>query len=196
MSFIFDFILRKKKKDHGTAKPVITVDEPLFEHINVQDWISNEEPYQHMGDQDKRVLPSIGISINKVVRMGNEDNGTRIFDRIIRDNTLKENLIVYRGVTNQDYESRLAQKYNLGSNYLYYDGYIFCSLNAGPYFWDRKTKMIISVPSGSHYLFTGEYSNAPESDEIILDRNSVLEIKKEEDIGDKHYIWAELVGTL
>ena len=176
-----------------TKKTGMVVTEPQFVHQNVQEWISKENPYQHMTERDKAVLPSIGISINKVARSGDDDESTRIFDRLIRDNVLSENLVVYRGVVDQKYESSLARKKKLGSNYLYYDGYIFCSLNADSYYWNRRTRMIIAISAGSHYLFTGEYSNAAESNEFILDKNSILRIKKEEDICDRHYIWAELV---
>lgn len=181
---------------HKTKKAGRSVDEPQFVHRNVQEWIAKENPYQHMTESDKNVLPSIGISINKAARSGKEDNATRIFDRLIRENVLKEDLVVYRGVVDQDYESCLALKQNLDHNYLYYDGYIFCSLNADSYYWNHRTRMIISLSAGSHYLFTGEYSNTDESNEIILDKNSVLRINKEVDIGDRHYIWAELVNDI
>ena len=172
----------------------ITVDELQLRHNNVQKWIEKEKPYQYMTEQDKAVLPTIGIIVNKVVRSGNEDESTRIFDRLFRANTLGEDLVVYRGVNSQDYEASLARKHNLDSNCLYYDGYIFCAMNIDSWYWNHKTRMIISVPAGSHYLFTGEYSNTPESDEIILDRNSILRVTKEADVGDKHYIWADLVN--
>ena len=179
-----------------TKKARVVVDEPQFTHLNIQEWIAKENPYQYMTEYDKSMLPSIGISVNRVARSGNEDNGTRILDRLIRKNVLKEELVVYRGVANQDYEFGLAAKHNLDRNHLYYDGYIFCSLNADSYYWNRRTRMIITLPAGSHYLFTGEYSNTAESNEIILARNSVLHIKKEADIGDRHYIWAELVNDI
>ena len=185
---------------HRTAKvelPVDTavdvVDEPKFVYQNVQEWIARENPYQHMTEEDKCKLPSIYTSVNYAARSGNEDDGTRIFDRLIQKNVLKEDLIVYRGVVDQVYESKMAMKKNLDCNYLFYNSYVFCSLNPGSSYWTRKTRMIISVPAGSHYLFTGEYSNTPESNEIILDRNSVFRITKEDDVGERHYIWAEWI---
>ena len=183
--------LRRRSKNAGYS-----INEPLFPHQNVEKWIAKENPYQYMTEHDKKVLSSIGVSVNSVARSGNEDNATRIYDRLIRKNVLSESLIVYRGVENQDYESGLARKHSLDRNYLYYDGYIFCSLNTGSYYWNRKTRMIISLSAGSHYLFTGKYSNTAESNEIILDKGSVLRIKKETDIGDRHYIWAELVNDM
>lgn len=190
MRNFLDVLFRK------TRKAGLAVDEPQFVHQNVQEWIAKENPYQHMTEHDKSVLPSIGTSINKVARSGKDDDATRIFDRLIRENILKEDLVVYRGVVDHDYESSLAKKRNLDHNCLYYDGYIFCSLNADTYYWNRQTRMIILLPAGSHYLFTGQYSNTKESNEIILNRNSVLRINKEADIGDRHYLWAELMNDI
>lgn len=190
MGNLLDALFRKTKRAE------LDVDEPQFVHQNVPEWIEKENPYQHMTEQDKNVLPRIGTSINKAARSGHEDNATHIFDRLIRENVLKENLVVYRGVNDQKYESSLAQKHNLDRKYLYYNGYIFCSLNPDSYYWNRKTRMIISLSAGTHYLFTGKYSNTAESNEIILDKNSVLRIEKEENIGERHYIWAELVNDL
>lgn len=163
-------------------------------HNNVQTWIENEKPYQHMTEYDKNTLPTIGISINAAARRGKEDPSTQIFDRLLRENVLKEDLVVYRGVDNQDYERNLAKERELENNYLYYDGYIYCSLNADTTYWNRSTRMIIFLPADSHYLFTGEFSNTPESDEIILDKSSILQIDKELNYQGKHYMWATLVN--
>lgn len=187
----FLYTLFHKVKKDGDAS-----EEPQFIQRNVNEWIEKEKPYQHMTEEDKEVLPKIGTSINKVARSGGVEKSIHIFDRLIRDNILKEDIVIYRGAISQNYESLLAQKHNLESNYLYYDGYVFCSLNADTYYWNHPTRMIISLPAGSHYLFTGEYSNTPESNEIILARNSILRINKEQNIGTKHYIWAELVNLV
>ena len=56
--------------------------------------------------------------------------------------------------------------------------------------------MIISVSAGSNYLFTGKYSNTAESNEIILNRNSVLQIEKEADFGNRHYMWVKLINSI
>lgn len=172
------------------------LDEPQIMYNNVQVWIENEKPYQYMTEYDKRTLPTIGISINAVARRSKEDPSTQMFDRLIRENVLKEYLVVYRGVDNQDYECNLAKARGLENNYLYYDGYIYCSLNADTTYWNRSTRMIIFLPAGSHYLFTGEFSNTPESDEIILDKSSILRIDKELNYQGKHYMWATLVNDI
>ena len=163
---------------------------------DVQEWIEKEKPYQHMTDDDKDLLRTIGTNINKAARSGEEDNATRLYDRLIQNNVLKEKIVVYRGVVNQDYERRLAKEHGLSNEYLYYNGYIFCSLNIGTYYWNsRKTRLIISLPAGTHYLYTGEYSNTPESNEIILDKNSILRIDNEEYCNGEHYMWLTLVKT-
>lgn len=167
--------------------------EPQIIHNDVQEWIEKEKPYQHMTDDDKDLLRTIGTNINKAARNGEENNATRIYDRLIRNNVLKEKLVVYRGVVNQDHERRLAKEQGLSNEYLYNNGYIFCSLNAGTYYWNsRKTRMIISLPAGTHYLYTGEYSNTPESNEIILGKNSILRIDNEKDCNGEHYMWLTL----
>lgn len=166
--------------------------EPQIIHNDVKAWIEKEKPYQYMTEKDKRILPSIGISINVVARGGKEEHSTKIFDQLIRENVLKEDLVVYRGVDNQDYERNLAKKRKLDDKYLYYNGYIFCSLNADTSYWNRSIRMIIFLPAGTHYLYTGEYSNTPESNEIILDKNSILRIDNEEDYNGKHYMWLTL----
>lgn len=172
------------------------VEEPQLIITDVQNWIKKENPYQHITEQDKRILPSIGTTINSIVRRGKEDDATHMFDRLIEKNTLKDDIVVYRGVTNQDYERDLAQKRGLGDSYLYYDGYIFCSLNADTHYWNRQIRMIISVSAGSNYLFTGKYSNTAESNEIILNRNSILQIEKEADFGNRHYMWVKLINSI
>lgn len=185
--FIKKVLITKNNKLH--------IEEPEFVINNVQDWIEKEKPYKYMTEDDKRILPSIGTNINSVVRRGKEDNATYIFDRLIGENSLKDSVVVYRGVNDQNYERRLAQEHGFDKNYLYYNGYIFCTLNNDTYYWNTQTRMIISVPAGSHYLFTGEYSNTPESNEIILDKNSVLYIEKEEKICGKNYMWVKLIDN-
>ena len=168
-----------------------------YTYNDVHEWIEKERPYQHMTVSDQEQLPKIGTIINITARKDKEDNTTRLYDRLIRNSVLKEKLVVYRGVDNQDYERRLAKERGLSNKYLYYNGYIFCSLNADTCYWNsRKTRMIISLPAGTHYLYTGEYSNTPESNEIILDKNSILRIDNEEDCNGKHYMWLTLVNKL
>ena len=133
-----------------------------YTYIEAQEWIEKEKPYQHMTDDDKNLLRTIGTNINKAARNGTEDNATRIYDRLIRNNVLQEKLVVYRGVVNQDYERRLAKEHGLSNKHLYYNGYIFCSLNAGTYYWNsRKTRMIISLPAGTPSMFSTAEASEP-----------------------------------
>lgn len=186
------FIKRIQSTKHNEQH----IEEPQLIVNNVEDWIKKENPYQYMTEEDKHILPSIGTTINLVVRRGKEDNATHMFDRLIGKNILKDDIVIYRGVANQDYERDLAKKHGLGDKCLYYDGYIFCSLNADTHYWNRQIRMIISVSAGSNYLFTGKYSNTVNSNEIILNRNSVLQIEKEADFGNIHYMWVKLINSI
>lgn len=161
---------------------------------DVQAWIDKEKPYQYMTEEDKCILPKIGISINSAVRRGKDDISIQIFDRLIRANVLQEDIVVYRGVEDQEYELSLAKERGLDENYLYSDGYIYCSLNADTSYWNRHIRMIIFLPAGTHYLFTGAFSNTPESNEIILDKNTIMRIDKELYIKGKYYIWVTIIN--
>ena len=46
----------------------------------------------------------------------------------------------------------------------------------------------IHIPAGTNYLFTGEYSNTPDSNELILDIGTVLKIIEMKQNGEIIYI--------
>lgn len=190
---IYLHISRKRCSRENLLSDRKNYGEPQIVYNDLQAWIDKEKPYQYMTDEDKRTLPMIGISINSTARRGKEDISIQIFDRLIGKNVLNEDLVVYRGVIDQNYERNLAKERGLDNNYLYSNGYIYCSINADTSYWNRSTRMIISLPAGAHYLFTGNFSNTPESNEIILDRDSILRIDKEFDYQGKHYMWVTLL---
>lgn len=52
----------------------------------------------------------------------------------------------------------------------------------------------IHIPAGANYLFTGEYSNIPDSNELILDVGTALKIIRRKQNGEIIYIDA-VVGN-
>ena len=156
-----------------------------------------EQPYAIMTDDDKKNLKYIGTSLNNAIRSGCELSESMYaekerFDRLIQGNVLKEDVVVYRGATCQEYEASLARERGYSDEYLYYDGYVYCALSRG-YYFNSSVRMIITVPAGTHYLYTGEYSNTPDTDEFVLGIGTGLKINKEERVNDCTYLWLTVV---
>lgn len=164
---------------------IISSDEDLIK------WIDFEQPFEFFNIEDKEKIRRIGTSLNNCLRNGTNlesDEAFNIFKRLINSKKLKENLIVFRGQKTIEYEKALAKKHGMKNEYLYYDGFVYTSLYEENYYYHDNVRIKIHIPAGTNYIFTGEYSNTPGSNELILDVGTVLKIIKKKQNREIIYI--------
>lgn len=168
-----------------------TTDNNEYNIINsdkdLEKWIEYEKPYEFFTDEDKEKIKKIGTTLNNCIRKGRNmenDEAYKLFERLVKSKQLKKPLVVYRGQQTIKYEIELAERQNMEKNYLYYNGFVYTSLNKSWYYNCSNVKMKIYIPKGTNYLYTGEYSNTPESNEMVLDVGTILKIMRKE-IKDK-----------
>lgn len=156
-------------------------------------WIKFEQPFEFFDDEDKEKIRKIGTSLNSCLRNGvnlDSDDAFNRFRRLINSKKLKENLIVFRGQKSIEYERTLAKKHGMKNEYLYYNSFVYTSLYEENYYYYDNVRIKIHIPAGTNYLFTGKYSNTPDTNELVLNVGTILKILKMEEIGKNIYIEA------
>lgn len=174
----------------------------VAQHINeyktkndLSSFISSECPHSNITECEKHIVNGIGTELNNVLRNGetlnlHSEQQKNLLQKLIYNHSLKENIIVHRGVDSISYERSLAQNMHLPSNRLYHNAFVYTSL-LEPEIYKRKIQLNIVVPAGTHYLFTGTFSNTcgpypplngTESEdnvgEMILDIGTIFVIDK------------------
>lgn len=151
-----------------------------------------ENPYDGITEKEKGEINRIGTSLNNVIRQGSITSGMQyqkdLLQRLIQNHTLKESIIVHRGVDSVEYELKLAKENGLSSGFLYHNAFVYTSLLEA---YNRKIHLNIIIPAGTHYLYTGSFSNTcgiyPPLEglenedmvgELILDIGTVFKIDK------------------
>lgn len=161
---------------------------------NLKEWINSENPYEYFNEEDKVKIKRIGTTLNNQVRRGinlNSDDAFNRFRRLLYSKQLKEPLVVFRGQKSIEYERKLAKEHNLNEKkYLYYDGFLYTSLYENSCYYRDNVRMKIYIPEGTNYLFTGEYSNTPDTQELVLGLGTTLKILKKKRIRKNIYIEA------
>lgn len=146
---------------------------------DLKEWIDFEQPYEFFTSEDKKEISKIGTSLNNCIRKGYNLNFDKAFNRfkcLIKYKKLKNSLVVFRGQESIEYEKGLAKNHGLNGNYLYYNAFVYTSLNEENYYYHTNIRMKIYIPAGTKYLFTGKYSNTPDSNELVLDVGTILKI--------------------
>lgn len=180
-------LFRKENEPDDNEYNIIGTDKDL------EKWIEYEKPYEFFTDEDKEKIKRIGTTLNNCIRTGRNmenDKAFNMFERLINSKRLENPLVVYRGQQAIEYEIGLAERQNMGKNYLYYNGFIYTSLNKSWYYNSSNVRMKIYIPKGTNYLYTGQYSNAPESNELVLDVGTTLKIIRREKKDKIEYIEA------
>lgn len=172
---------------------------------DINEFIANENPYEDITDKEKLIINHIGTSFNNVIRKNpysaldkETKYGIDLLQRLIKSHSLKENLIVHRGVDSIKYETKLACSKGYTEDYLYHDGFVYTTLLFDCTYY-RNVYMNILIPKGTNYLFTGYFSNIAANDlrnsdskynagdgELILDIGTVFKIDKKQVIIDKY----------
>lgn len=157
-----------------------------------------ENPYHYFTDSDKKQIPKVNTSLNHDIIEYGEDIGNdqkeqkSMFLRLIDQNVLNHDIIVYRHVNSISDMREYALEQGFSNEFLCSKIFVYTSLlrnNGIP----GKCELIIRIPTGSHYLYTGIYSNmvGANSDkseeerrrdnvgEIILNIGSVFKIIRE-----------------
>lgn len=180
--------LSKKIKDKFSALVVDDIDT----------WIKSENPYSAMTAEDKRLICTIGTSLNNAIRNSqplweNMQEEKDRFDRLISQKKLCNDLVVFRGVDSIEYERKLAKTQGLTKDFLYHNGFVYTSLLENQYYCGRNIILKILIPADTNYLFTGKYSNTPETQELILGVGTILKIEKIIRCKKKTYIYAYVI---
>lgn len=161
---------------------------------DLEEWINSENPYECFTEEDKEKLKRIGTTLNSQVRKGinlDSDDAFNRVKRLIGCRQLKKPLVVFRGQRSIKYEKKLAKEHNIcKKNYLYYDGFLYTSLYENNYYYHNNVRMKIYIPEGTNYLFTGQYSNTPDTQELILDIGTTLKILNKKRVKRNIYIEA------
>ena len=170
---------------------------------DINEFIAVENPYERITEKEKLIINRIGTSLNNVIRQRSNLSGDILFQkellqRLIKNHTLKEDIIVHRGVDSINYETKLANGKGYTENYLYHNGFVYTTL-LFDYTYYRNVHMNILIPKGTNYLFTGYFSNIAANDlrdsdskynagdgELILDIGTVFKIDKKQVIIDKY----------
>lgn len=153
----------------------------------LEKWIKSEDPYKYFTDDDKEKIIRVGTSLNN--RICNQedmsmDEAFNRFNRLMRSKQLKKSIVVFREQDSIDYEMELAKGNGLAEDYLY----VYTALCSK--YYNRQYKMKIYIPAGTNYIFTGEYSNVADVQELILNVGTVLRILKRKEKDDHIYIEA------
>lgn len=152
-------------------------------------WYKLENPHEFLTEEEKVKISKVHTTLNNSIRRGETINLDRdFFDSIISRKNLQKGLIVYRGVKTCDYERELAKARGLEKDKLFFNGFIYTSLYRNNYYNNNIIEQKIYVPKGKNYLFTGQYSNTPETKELVLPRDTTLKILKEENKNGKVYM--------
>lgn len=144
-------------------------------------WIDFEQPYEFFTNEDQKKIRRIGTSLNSCIRQGcnlYSDEAFNRFSHLIKCKKLKSPLVVFRGQKSIEYEKKLAKNHGLTSKYLYYNAFVYTSLNQENYYYYDSVRMKIYIPAGTNYLYTGKYSNTPNSNELVLNIGTILRIIK------------------
>ena len=139
----------------------------------VNEFIKNENPYEGITEEEKVMINHIGTTL--------------------KSHSLKEDIIVHRGVQSINYESILAKERGYPDGYLYHNGFVYTALRQAYYHFIYFN---IVVPVGTNYLYTGNFSNVidiyPHNNdfedttcELILDIGTVFKINRKQIIIDK-----------
>lgn len=213
MKKIFDIFRR-----NSISKPYI-ISDSLLDNAKlyttpkeIESFEEIEKPYSFFTESDKLQIPKVGTSLNSNIYNNNEyivgfqKEQKNMFLRLINQNILKHDIIVYRHVNSISDLRDYALEQGYSNEYLSSKIFVYTSLlrNNG---LSGKYELIIRIPAGSHYLYTGIYSNMvgansdkSEEDrrrdnvgEIILNIGSVFQIVKETRRGECTIIEALLV---
>lgn len=175
----------KKPKEFKTVK-------------EVNEFIKNENPYEGITEEEKVMINHIGTTLNNAIRSSSDLSNDILFQkellqRLIKSHSLKEDIIVHRGVQSINYESMLAKERGYPDGYLYHNGFVYTALRQAYYHFIYFN---IVVPVGTNYLYTGNFSNVigiyPHNNnfedttcELILDIGTVFRINRKQIIIDK-----------
>lgn len=170
---------------------------------DINEFIAVENPYEGITEKEKIIINRIGTSLNNVIRQRSNLGGDILFQkellqRLIKSHSLKEDIIVHRGVESIHYETQLAKGKGYPEGYLYHNGFVYTTL-LFDYTYYRNVYMNILIPKGTNYLFTGYFSNIAGNDlqdsnskhnagdgELILDIGTVFKIDRKQMTIDKY----------
>lgn len=159
----------------------------------MKEWINSVNPYEYFNEEEKEKIKRIGTTLNSQVRSGinlNSDDASNKFRSLISCKQLKEPLVVSREQKSIGYEKSLQKNMILAKKDLYYDGFLYASLYENSYYYRDNVRLKIYIPEGINYLFTCEYSNTQDTQELILDVGTTLKILKYKRIRKNIYIEA------
>lgn len=156
-------------------------------------FIETEDPHNGITEAEKEEINGIGTTLNNALRYGHildcyTQRQKDLFQRLINKNSLKESIVVHRAVESIEYELALAKNKGFSNDCLYHNAFVYTSLLEA---YQRQIHLNILIPAGTHYLYTGSFSNTcgvyPPLEgsinedivgELILDIGTVLKIDK------------------
>lgn len=167
----------------------------FYNKSDIEEWAKNTFKKLTITEEKNLYAYTNSESINKEIRMGEKlsscnEKTDMYLSKIIDENIIKESIVVYRGIIKEAYECmKKAYKdkypYSVDNNKLLEKAYMSTSM--------LKEKIIhsdyqlrIVVPKGTHAIYIGNISYSPSQVELLLGKNTVLEIIKYTD----KYIYA------
>lgn len=157
----------------------------FYNKSDIEEWAKNTFKNLTITEEKNLYAYTKSESINNDIRMGEKlsfcnEKTDMYLSKIIDENIIKESIVVYRGITKEAYECmKKAYKdkypYSVDNNKLLEKAYMSTSLIDGN---ELKSyyKLIIVVPKGTHAIYIGDISCSPKQVELLLGKNTVLEV--------------------